>query len=126
LYFVRDGLSSLANNWIATVTVQESHSMSRLVSRRIGSSRFEDFKDEDVQHAAMQNLLPYLKDGALVVIDGDGSLRGACAISEAFGVQVVGIPGTIDNNIEGTDSLGFHSAIALANQSVESLKATSA
>src|SRR5207253_11345911 len=90
------------------------------------SSRFEDFKDEHVQHAAMQNLSPYLKDGALVVIGGDGRLRGARAISEAFGVQVVGIPGTIDNNIEGTVSLGVHSAVSLAHQSIESLKATSA
>jgi len=39
---------------------------------------------------------------------------------------VVGIPGTIDNNIAGTTSLGFHSAVALANHSIESLKATSA
>ena len=56
---------------------------------------------------------------------GDGSLRGARAIYETFGIQVVGIPGTIDNNIDGTTSLGFHSAVALANQSIESLKATS-
>lgn len=44
---------------------------------------------------------------------------------EMFGVQVTGIPGTIDNNIGGTTSLGFHSAIRLADQSIESLKATS-
>jgi hypothetical protein len=41
-------------------------------------------------------------------------------------VQVVGIPGTIDNNLEGAISLGYHSAMALADQSIESLKATSA
>jgi len=126
VYFVRHGFLGLANNWIAMVTEQDTRAMSSVASSPIGSSRFEDFKDEHVQHAAMQNLLPYLKDGALVVIGGDGSLRGARAISEAFGVQVVGIPGTIDNNIEGTVSLGFHSAVALANQSIESLKATSA
>jgi 6-phosphofructokinase 1 len=79
-----------------------------------------------VQQAAMRNLEPYLEDGALVVLGGDGSLRGARAIFEGFGVQVVGIPGTIDNNIEGTTSLGYHSAVALADQSIESLKATSA
>jgi 6-phosphofructokinase 1 len=66
-----------------------------------------------------------MKDSALIVLGGDGSLRGARAIYESFGVQVVGIPGTIDNNINGTTSLGFHSAVALANQSIESLKATS-
>jgi 6-phosphofructokinase 1 len=73
----------------------------------------------------MRHLRPYMEDGALVVIGGDGSLRGARALYEGFGVQPVGIPGTIDNNLAGTTSLGFHSAVSLANQSIESLKATS-
>ena len=126
VYFVRHGFLGLANNWIELVTEEDTRAMSSVASSPIGSSRFEDFKEEQVQHAAMRHLEPHLKDGALVVIGGDGSLRGARAIYEAFGVQVVGIPGTIDNNIAGTISLGFHSAVALANQSIESLKATSA
>jgi 6-phosphofructokinase 1 len=124
--FVRHGFLGLANNWIDVVTEQATRGLSSLASSPVGSSRFEDFKDEHVQQAAMRNLRPYMQDGALVVLGGDGSLRGARAISESFGVQVVGIPGTIDNNIAGTTSLGFHSAVALANQSIESLKATSA
>ena len=126
VYFVRHGFLGLANNWIELVTEEDTRAMSSVASSPIGSSRFEDFKEEQVQQAAMRNLAPHMKDGALVVIGGDGSLRGARAIYEAFGVQVVGIPGTIDNNIAGTVSLGFHSAVALANQSIESLKATSA
>src|SRR5437879_13293152 len=95
-------------------------------STPIGSSRFEDFKDEHVQQATMRHLKPHMEDGALVVIGGDGSLRGARALYDGVGVQVVGIPGTIDNNIAGTTALGFHSAVALAKQSIESLTATSA
>jgi 6-phosphofructokinase 1 len=123
--FVRHGFLGLANNWIETVSEQDTRGMSSLASSPIGSSRFEDFKEEQVQQAAMRHLAPYLKDSALIVMGGDGSLRGARAIYESFGVQVAGIPGTIDNNIDGTTSLGFHSAVALANQSIESLKATS-
>lgn len=126
VHFVHHGFLGLANNWIETVTEQDTRGMSNHASSPIGSSRFEDFKNEHVQQAAMQHLAPYLTDGALVVIGGDGSLRGARAIFESFGVQVVGIPGTIDDNIAGTTSLGFHSAVALANESIESLKATSA
>jgi len=100
--------------------------MANHASSPIGSSRFEDFKDERTQQIAMRRLAPHVQDGALIVIGGDGSLRGARAIFENFGVQVVGLPGTIDNNIAKTTSLGFHSAVALANQSLESLKATSA
>jgi 6-phosphofructokinase 1 len=126
VHFVRHGFLGLANNWIEAVTEHDTRGLSSIASSPIGSSRFEDFKDEEVQQAAMRHLRPYLQDGALVVLGGDGSLRGARAVYESFGVQVVGIPGTIDNNIAGTTSLGFHSAVALANHSIESLKATSA
>ena len=126
VYFVHHGFLGLANNWIELVTEEASRGMSNHASCPIGSSRFEDFKDEEVQQAAIHHLKPYMDDGALVVMGGDGSLRGARAIFERFGVQVVGIPGSIDDNIAGTTSLGLHSAVALANQSIESLKATSA
>lgn len=126
VYFVRHGFLGLANNWVDLVNEADTRGMSSRASSPIGSSRFEDFKDEHVQQTAMRNLNPYMDNGALIVIGGDGSLRGARAIYEAFGAQVVGIPGTIDNNIAGTTALGFHSAVALANQSIESLKATSA
>ena len=126
VYFVQHGFLGLANNWIEPVSEQNTRGMSNHASCPIGSSRFEDFKDEEVQQAAIHHLAPYLQDGALVVIGGDGSLRGARAIYERFGVQVVGVPGSIDDNIAGTTSLGLHSAVALANQSIESLKATSA
>jgi 6-phosphofructokinase 1 len=125
-YFVRHGFLGLANNWIQEVHEHDTRGMVSQASSPIGSSRFEDFKDERIQQAAIRNLQPYLENGALVVLGGDGSLRGARAIFENFGVQVVGIPGTIDDNIAGTTSLGFHSAVSLANQSIESLKATSA
>ncbi|MEE9232143.1 MAG: 6-phosphofructokinase [Nitrospirales bacterium] len=126
VYFVHHGFLGLANNWIELVTEEESRGMSNHPSSPIGSSRFEDFKGEGAQLTAMHHLKPYLQDGAVVVMGGDGSLRGARAIFERFGVQVVGIPGSIDDNLAGTTSLGLHSAVELANQSIESLKATSA
>lgn len=126
VYFVRHGYLGLANNWIERVTDEHTRGMGSHPSSPIGSSRFEEFKLETVQHLAMRHLEPYVRDGALIVLGGDGSMRGARAIYEGFGVQVVGMPGSIDNNIEGTISLGFQSAVALADQSIESLKATSA
>ena len=126
VYFVRHGYLGLANNWIERVTEEHTRGMGSHPSSPIGSSRFEEFKQEMVQHVAMRHLEPYVRDGALIVLGGDGSMRGARAIYEEFSVQVVGIPGSIDNNLEGTISLGFQSAVTLADQSIESLKATSA
>src|SRR5581483_6660587 len=108
------------------VREEDTRGLASLASSPIGSSRFEEFKDEAVMRAAMHQLEPYVQDGALIVLGGDGSLRGARAMFEGFGLQVVGLPGSIDNNIAGTTSLGFHSAVALANESFESLKNTSA
>ena len=125
VYFVRHGFLGLANNWIESVSEKDTRGMVSMPSTPIGSSRFEEFKDESVQDVAYNNLAPFIDDGVLIVIGGDGTLRGARALFERRGVQVVGIPGSIDNNIDGTTSLGFHSAIALANHSLESLKATS-
>jgi 6-phosphofructokinase 1 len=126
VFFVRHGFLGLVNNWIEPVREEDTRGLASLASSPIGSSRFEDFKDEAVQRAAIKQLEPYVQDGALIVLGGDGSLRGARAMFEGFGIQVVGLPGSIDNNIAGTTSLGFHSAVALADQSIESLKNTSA
>ncbi len=126
VFFVRHGFLGLVNNWIEKVSEQESRGIASAASSPIGSSRFTDFKEDSAQEIAVRNLRPYLEDGALVVLGGDGSLRGARVLFERFGVQVVGLPGSIDNDISQTISIGFHSAVALANQSLESLKATSA
>ncbi len=126
VYFAQHGFLGLVNNWIGLVTEEETRGMSHHPSSPIGSSRFEEFKGEEAQLEAMHHLKPYLQDGALVVMGGDGSLRGARALFERFGVQVVGIPGSIDDNLAGTAALGLHSAVELANKSIESLKATSA
>jgi len=64
---------------------------------------------------------------ALAVIGGDGSYRGAAKLFEEHGIAVVGIPGTIDNDIYGTDvSIGFNTAINVALDAVDRLRDTAA
>lgn len=82
VYFVRHGYLGLANNWIERVTEEHTRGMSSYPSSPIGSSRFEEFKEETVQHVAMRHLEPYLRNGVLIVLGGDGSMRGARAIYE--------------------------------------------
>ena len=75
VYFVRHGYLGLANNWIERVTEEHTRGMGSHPSSPIGSSRFEEFKQETVQHVAMRHLEPYVRDGALIVLGGDGSMR---------------------------------------------------
>lgn len=63
--------------------------------------------------------------GGLVVIGGDGSLRGANELYNEFGVKTVGIPGTIDNDLGYTDrTIGFDTAVNTALSAINNLRDT--
>lgn len=87
------------------------------------TARCEDFKYEEGQKEGLANLYKNECDG-LIVIGGDGSFRGAQAISNR-GVQVIGIPGTIDNDIYGTDmSLGADTSLNNIINVIDKIKDT--
>lgn len=87
------------------------------------SSRCEDFKYEEGQREGIQNLIANNCDG-LIVIGGDGSLHGAQSIADR-GISVMGIPGSIDNDIYGADmSLGVDTALNNIVQVVDKIKDT--
>lgn len=74
------------------------------------TARCEEFKTEQGQREALRNLQEEGIDG-LVVIGGEGSMHGAFALAE-YGLAVVGVPATIDNDITGTDlTIGFDTAV---------------
>ena len=87
------------------------------------SSRCEDFKYEEGQKEGIKNLIANGCDG-LIVIGGDGSLHGAQSIADR-GVTVIGIPGSIDNDIYGTDmSLGVDTALNNIVEVIDKIKDT--
>ena len=62
---------------------------------------------------------------ALIVIGGDGTFRGAKALGENFNVPIVGIPGTIDNDLVGTDyTIGYDTAINTVIEAVDKIRDT--
>ncbi|UXV41430.1 6-phosphofructokinase [Staphylococcus simulans] len=89
------------------------------------SARCPEFKDKEVRAKAIENLRSHGIDG-LVVIGGDGSYRGAQRISEECPeIQTIGIPGTIDNDIPGTDfTIGFDTALNTIIDSVDKIRDT--
>ncbi|HEY0922424.1 ATP-dependent 6-phosphofructokinase [Rheinheimera pacifica] len=69
--------------------------------------------------------LQRLQLDALVVIGGDGSFRGALAIAEHYHGQIIGVPGTIDNDVDGTDyTIGFATAIDTALDAIDKIRDT--
>jgi 6-phosphofructokinase 1 len=103
------------------------HDMGRIIQRGgtiLGTGRYPEFQELSTRQKAVEILKSEGMDG-LIVIGGDGSFRGAKALWDDFHYPVVGIPGTIDNDIWGTDfSLGTDTALNLGVQALDRLRDT--
>lgn len=110
VYGFYEGFKGLINN---DFIVLDLNSVGGIIDRGgtfLYSARSEEFKCREGQKEAIDNLKKNKIEG-LVVIGGDGSFRGAHELHKQ-GIQVVGIPATIDNDVAGTDySIGFDTAL---------------
>jgi 6-phosphofructokinase 1 len=89
----------------------------------IGTTRYDEFKDPENIKKAAHNL-ELLEIEGLIIIGGEGSFRGALELHK-LGVKVVGVPGTIDNDCNGTDwTIGFDTAVETVLDSIRKLRDT--
>ena len=88
------------------------------------TARSTEFKTPEGREMAYKNMKEAGID-ALVVIGGDGSLSGARVFAEEFDIPVVGLPGTIDNDLYGTDTtIGYDTALNTIMECVDKLRDT--
>ena len=88
------------------------------------SARSDEFRTVEGRKKAYQNLIDENIEG-LVVIGGDGSFTGALIFNQEFGFPVMGIPGTIDNDIYGTShTLGFDTALNTVVDAIDKIRDT--
>jgi 6-phosphofructokinase 1 len=88
------------------------------------SARSKEFKTKEGRQKAYQNITEANID-AFVVIGGDGSFTGAMVFNEEFDFPVIGIPGTIDNDIVGTShTLGFDTALNTVVDAIDKIRDT--
>lgn len=88
------------------------------------TARSKEFMTHEGRRMALNNLERHGIDG-LVVIGGDGSLTGARKLYEEFEFPVMGVPGSIDNDISGTDySIGFDTAVNTALEAIDKVRDT--
>lgn len=124
VYGVERGYTGLVNNKIFQMN---KRSVSDIIQRGgtiLKTSRCPEFKEREYIQIAAENLDAYGIEG-LVVIGGDGSYRGAKDLYEMFGVKVVGIPGTIDNDLAYTDyTLGFDTTVNTVLSAINNLRDT--
>ena len=88
------------------------------------TARCAEFRTEEGRKLAYENMK---KEGidALVVIGGDGSLTGARIFATEYNIPIVGLPGTIDNDLYGTDTtIGYDTALNTIMQCVDKIRDT--
>ncbi len=124
VYGVDRGYNGLVKNEIIKMESQSVCDISQRGGTILKTARCLEFKDPAVRKIAADNLKKIGVEG-LVVIGGDGSFTGAKLLSDEQGINVVGIPGTIDNDLAYTDyTLGFDTAVNTVLWAINALRDT--
>jgi 6-phosphofructokinase 1 len=118
------GYSGMVENDIFKM---ESRSVANIIQRGgtiLKTARCMEFMEPAGRKKAYENLQKHGIDG-LVIIGGDGSFRGAQTFSNEFDIPCIGLPGTIDKDIAGTDfTIGFDTAVNTAVEAIDKVRDT--
>lgn len=105
----------------------ESRSVANIIQRGgtiLKTARCKEFFEYEGRKKAYQNLKKRGING-LVILGGDGSFRGAQIFSNEFDIPCIGLPGTIDKDIAGTDfTIGFDTAVNTAVEAIDKIRDT--
>jgi len=125
-YLIYDGLEGLIDGNIKSATHRDVAGIMHEGGTILRSSRSKRFFEYDYRKQAFENLQKYGID-KLVILGGDGSFRALNQFYKDFGVQFVGVPSTIDNDIFGTDyCLGVDTALNIIRGATDAIRDTSA
>ncbi|WP_440905053.1 6-phosphofructokinase [Catenovulum sp. SX2] len=120
----KHGYNGLIENEYKELTADSVQHIIKLGGTILKSARCEAFTTDKGLTTAVNNLTRNEID-SFIVIGGDGSLRGLDRLSKHWDGQVIGVPGTIDNDLSGTDNtIGYQTAIDTALDSIDKLRDT--
>jgi 6-phosphofructokinase 1 len=124
MYGIMRGYSGMLDDDIIKM---ESRSVANIIQRGgtiLKTARCKEFYEPEGRKKAYNNLKKRGIDG-LVVIGGDGSFKGALKFSKEFDIPCIGLPGTIDKDIAGTDfTIGFDTAVNTAVEAIDKIRDT--
>ena len=122
---VRRGYNGLIRNDFIDLDMRDVSGIAQTAGTMLYTARCPEFKDPEVVKHAAENCKRAGIEG-LVVIGGDGSFRGARDLTNLGGINCVGLPGTIDNDISCTEyTIGYDTAMNTAMEMVDKLRDTS-
>ncbi len=121
---IERGYAGLVSGWAHPM---DARSVGGIISRGgtiLKTARSEEFRSPEGRRRGAETISRFLIDG-LVVIGGDGTYRGAELLHQEHGTPVVGVPGTIDNDIGGTEyTIGFDTAVNTALDAIDRIRDT--
>lgn len=121
---IRDGYKGMLDGDVFEMKYSDVDNIIHTGGTILGSSRCLEFKNQETRKIAIDNLNKNGVDG-LIVIGGDGTFTGASILSEEMGIPVIGIPGTIDNDIYGTDhTIGYDTALNTVIEAIDKIRDT--
>jgi 6-phosphofructokinase 1 len=124
MFGVMQGYQGLIDNNIVPLNARDVSNILHLGGTILKTARCLAFKEEAGMELAFKNLQEKSIDG-LVVIGGDGTFTGAKRFGEKFGISVIGVPGTIDNDLYGSDfTLGYDTAINTIIEAIDKIRDT--
>lgn len=123
VYGIYNGYQGLMEGKIKKLEVGSVGDIIQRGGTMLYSARCEEFKTDEGQKVAIEQLEKFGIEG-LIVIGGDGSFQGASKLT-AKGYPCIGVPGTIDNDIPGTDfTIGFDTALNTIVEAVDKIRDT--
>lgn len=123
VYGIYDGYKGILTKKIKLLTNRSVDNIINNGGTFLGTARLPEFKDEEVRINAVEILKEYGIE-ALVTIGGDGTYQGALGLTK-LGINCIGVPGTIDNDIASTDyTIGFDTAVSVAVDAIDRLRDT--
>jgi 6-phosphofructokinase 1 len=124
VYGVEDGYQGLIEGRIRQMKYADVDNIIQYGGTVLGTARSKDFLTVEGRMKAIANLNE-LKIEGLIVIGGDGSFAGANQLSKEMDIAIIGIPGTIDNDIVGTDhTIGYDTALNTVVDAVDKIRDT--
>jgi 6-phosphofructokinase 1 len=121
---VIDGFNGLIKDELIPMGYKDVSHILQRGGTILGTARCKEFLDPAYRKTAYENLKKRNIDG-LVIIGGDGSFKGASVFSDEYDISVIGIPGTIDNDINGTDYyIGFDTAMNTIIHAIDNIRDT--
>lgn len=124
VYGVNRGYKGLIEGDIKKMTAIDVEDILHKGGTVLKTARCPELQTEEGELAAIKTMRDNGIEG-LVVIGGDGSIQGAARLSRKYGIKIIGIPGTIDNDLAYTDyTLGFDSAVSVCVNAVNQLRDT--